>query len=1199
MAPFSGRRAADRHAGGAPGRPDPQRALPRPPRRHALPAALRAALRRPRARSRSSTRALIKAGPAGPARRAARSRSRGSVEAFTSRGTVDGVVEQARSRCAATYRWPRDGERWTHPAAPTSRCPAPPPGSAPAARDAQRRGDGLPGRGELAELPGRWTVRSGEPVVASRSGNAKVSGDLDSYRAEVQADLTPARCRPGQLDPRRRGRPGPLPLRHASRATCSRPHRGRGEVTWEPAGALEPPLRGQGIDPGQLRPSFPGTSPSRRHAGADGRGRAGRTGRDLPSRREPARPAGGGHRRPAARRRRPQLSRLDLTWSDARLVRLRLGRRRRSTWARPVAAPNLGDRRSRRGAARWPPRGGVSGPTETPRIQADAPTARGLRFGTDRDRRRRRSRPTSTSRRRGRSSSTSARPASSPARRRIEELTVRGRGPRANHEIVAAAGNEQGRAGPGPGRRSADPRRDRLERPDPPARPALRAPIGDWSLTGPAALPASTEAVRLQDFCWQRRSGARALRRRRLGQGRPLERRLHDRRPAAEHASSRSCRPTSRSPATSTARSGARHRLGPGVGARSTCGPARARSASPATKAGRSTFRYEQGVRARPGRGRRPGQRHGPPRARRRRHADRPAEPPPLRRGDAARRASRSPGRIDVNLATSPFSRASSPTSTTRRHPDRRLPALRHHGLARASSARRASAAAGPTCPRLGLELRDLRSSRGRRRQRRPGDRRQRPLGPGHADDHRAGPGVPGPETPVQPRDQRASASRPWTPRRSRVLVSPDLPSSTTASRAERHRRGASSPRPTSRSRSAAEGAGRGLRRRGLRQRRGGRRRRSKRLAVCGAGAVHPRQRRRDQRPRAQGRSRPARCWSIEEPGKVTRGTGELELKDGTFKAYGQDLTIERGRLIFAGGPLSNPGVDLRAFRKADDGTVAGIDARGTLAKPEVTLWSEPPMAQSEQLSYLLLGRPSEPGLARGGQPPGQRRHTRSACAAATCWPRSSPPATASKRRASRSDGSLDQASLVVGKYLSPRLYVTYGIGLFEAGQHLPHPLSAERQVDAAGRERRGNERRRPLHGRARRQEKTAEKEAVGARRRAPLQPLADRLREILAPRGTQGLVVDAEMSFRLCKGQRGIDQAQLVGQLVRVAGEQDLVAPGHPAGDELVDVADDVGGAGVGQAVVVLGLCRAVRLARRSMLTNICSIRSRGARTG
>ncbi len=36
---------------------------------------------------------------------------------------------------------------------------------------------------------------------------------------------------------------------------------------------------------------------------------------------------------------------------------------------------------------------------------------------------------------------------------------------------------------------------------------------------------------------------------------------------------------------------------------------------------------------------------------------------------------------------------------------------------------------------------------------------------------------------------------------------------------------------------------------------------------------------------------------AFDEPGKETTGTGELEIYDGTYKAYGQDLTIERGHL--------------------------------------------------------------------------------------------------------------------------------------------------------------------------------------------------------------------------------------------------------------------------------------------------------------
>ncbi|HEY8022823.1 MAG TPA: translocation/assembly module TamB domain-containing protein, partial [Thermoanaerobaculia bacterium] len=169
-----------------------------------------------------------------------------------------------------------------------------------------------------------------------------------------------------------------------------------------------------------------------------------------------------------------------------------------------------------------------------------------------------------------------------------------------------------------------------------------------------------------------------------------------------------------------------------------------------------------------------------------------------------------------------------------------------------------------------------------------------------------------------------------------------------------------------------------------------------------------------------------------ELPGRSPTAVGEIEIDEGTFKAYGQDLTIERGRLIFAGGPLDDPGIDLRAYRKADDGTTAGIEARGTLKAPEVTLWSDPVMTETEALAYLLLGHPLSQATPQEG----------SLLANAATSLELKGGNLIAKRLASRfglesatieSSGGLDQAALVLGKYLSPRLYVAYGVGLFQS----------------------------------------------------------------------------------------------------------------------------------------------------------------------
>jgi translocation and assembly module TamB len=173
----------------------------------------------------------------------------------------------------------------------------------------------------------------------------------------------------------------------------------------------------------------------------------------------------------------------------------------------------------------------------------------------------------------------------------------------------------------------------------------------------------------------------------------------------------------------------------------------------------------------------------------------------------------------------------------------------------------------------------------------------------------------------------------------------------------------------------------------------------------------------------------------LESPGRRTSGAGELVIQEGTYKAYGQDLRIERGRLVFA-GPIDNPGVDLRAYRKADDGTIAGVVVKGTLRNPETTLYSVPPMAQADALAYLLLGHPlnqassSEGNLVanaanslgiKGGNLLGKQIAARFGLETARV----------------ETEGSLEQASLMVGKYLSPRFYLEYGIGLFDQASRL------------------------------------------------------------------------------------------------------------------------------------------------------------------
>src|SRR5205823_6048822 len=68
---------------------------------------------------------------------------------------------------------------------------------------------------------------------------------------------------------------------------------------------------------------------------------------------------------------------------------------------------------------------------------------------------------------------------------------------------------------------------------------------------------------------------------------------------------------------------------------------------------------------------------------------------------------------------------------------------------------------------------------------------------------------------------------------------------------------------------------------------------------------------------------------------KVTSATGELNIEQGKYTAYARKLNIQRGRLIFTGGPIGNPGIDIRAIKVFPDVT-AGVNVRGTLLQPRI-----------------------------------------------------------------------------------------------------------------------------------------------------------------------------------------------------------------------------------------------------------------------
>ena len=154
----------------------------------------------------------------------------------------------------------------------------------------------------------------------------------------------------------------------------------------------------------------------------------------------------------------------------------------------------------------------------------------------------------------------------------------------------------------------------------------------------------------------------------------------------------------------------------------------------------------------------------------------------------------------------------------------------------------------------------------------------------------------------------------------------------------------------------------------------------------------------------------------------TTNATGELSIEQGKYTAYARKLDIQRGRLIFTGGPIDNPGIDIRAIKEFPDVT-AGVNVRGTLLQPRLSFFSDPSLTQSQIVSLILAGGSLETAqtrqgneiLAQGGAILAQQLGSHVGI-----------------EDVSLESDLTNETSLVLGRYLSPRLYVSYGIALTE-----------------------------------------------------------------------------------------------------------------------------------------------------------------------
>ncbi|GHB09296.1 autotransporter assembly complex protein TamB [Salinicola rhizosphaerae] len=170
---------------------------------------------------------------------------------------------------------------------------------------------------------------------------------------------------------------------------------------------------------------------------------------------------------------------------------------------------------------------------------------------------------------------------------------------------------------------------------------------------------------------------------------------------------------------------------------------------------------------------------------------------------------------------------------------------------------------------------------------------------------------------------------------------------------------------------------------------------------------------------------------------QVRQGTGpvqlygDVNLVDGTYTSFGQDLIIRQGQVLFS-GPASQPSLQFEAIRNPDtteDDVVAGLRVTGSASAPRLTIFSEPAMTESRALSYILRGRaPEDSGggddaltsaliglsLSQTGSAVGQVGE-----------------AFGVQDLSLDASGSGDDSQVVVSGYVFDDLKVSYGVGIF------------------------------------------------------------------------------------------------------------------------------------------------------------------------
>lgn len=176
-----------------------------------------------------------------------------------------------------------------------------------------------------------------------------------------------------------------------------------------------------------------------------------------------------------------------------------------------------------------------------------------------------------------------------------------------------------------------------------------------------------------------------------------------------------------------------------------------------------------------------------------------------------------------------------------------------------------------------------------------------------------------------------------------------------------------------------------------------------------------------------------------QQPKRALELSGDLNLEDGKYRSYGQDLVVRKGNILLV-GPIDSTTLDVEAVRtitqEADDlqgpeEVVAGLRLTGPISEPQISLFSEPSFNEDEVLSYLVLGRP----LSQSSSGEGNLLLQAAVGLGITNGrgvAQDVADALGIEDFTLESEGSGDSSQVVVSGKVTDKLTISYGVGVFK-----------------------------------------------------------------------------------------------------------------------------------------------------------------------